>query len=79
VKNNFSLTSNQTKGVDILPDSLVKELGMGIGIALQNNWRLVIEEDKNLPKGKVTQSVSGTYDDSTGNWTATKTVTWNWC
>ena len=47
--------------------------------ALENNWGLVIEEDKNLPNGKVTQKVSGTYSHGTGDYTITKTVTWNWC
>lgn len=79
VKSNFSLTSEQITGIETPPDSLVRELGIGIGIALENNWGLVIEEDNSLSPGEVTQTVSGTYDSGTGNYTIKKTVSWNWC
>ncbi|MBL7075101.1 hypothetical protein ISS37_07680 [candidate division KSB1 bacterium] len=77
VKNHFSFTSDQEKGLDEMKDAVLKELGTGIYLALENDWELKISyiEDGGVEKSCWTsQQFETGWTEQTGYYTK-KTVT----
>ena len=77
IKDNFTLTPEQERNLDDLPEDGLNEIGYGIAMALENGWNLAIGGiPSNTPENKVEQKVTigvgaqGPY--------AEKTVTFFW-
>lgn len=83
LKSQFSFTDNYSMALDNMPTSLKKEYGYTIALALQErNWSLKVVIPPGEPNPRASgwcpssQEVSGEWDPVSGEYTVSKTVTW---
>ena len=77
IKDNFTLTPEQERNLDDLPEDGLNEIGYGIAMALENGWKLAISGiHSNTPENTVKQTVTVGYG-SQGAYVE-KTVSWYW-
>ncbi|MBA3829611.1 MAG: hypothetical protein H0X33_11790 [Taibaiella sp.] len=83
IRDNFVLDAVYDFSITNLDDSIAQEWGNGISLAILNdNWTLAVTFPPTPPAPamckETSETVSGSYNSSTGGYTVTKGVSWKY-